>query len=453
MVATSFAAYSLSASRGLISALDYLRRWRARGSRQTGFGVVEHQVGAGGDGDRLTAIAAASLCRPWAARISAVPRARRSPSLGCGRRGVHFRWRDGRLRRPDLERVRPCEQGGGLTGVGADAKGVQPFQAVRKCGSAATGSPSIDSMIPANSSVSISPCRRPRSATTWRASASIVRALSGRPRSSSSTARQRSDVASSEGAAVVIRCIRTTSRHRPPALGTGLGPHSAAPGAAPSAAVICRWSPPWRAAMSASKRSTSQSPIRPSRARAPARTRCALASPAGSLRRPNSSMAPCSRASTSQRSGGVDDELTPIAGRPRRQGLVGDAVEFIHQRRTRGDVTRGQERLAADEQKFGVERLVGCGQGRAASRLVAGGDQFVTVEGAAGRREVAARGPESEFTGVLVQRAKLDAVAVGGFQMPGDHLVGVERHARATRVTQSASRSWRSARSDFKSRR
>ena len=183
-----------------------------------------------------------------------------------------------------------------------------------------------------------------------------MRALSGRPRSSSSTARWRNDVASRDGAAVVIRCIRTTSRHRPPALGTGLGPHSAALGAAPSAAVICRWSPLCRAAMSASKRSTSPSPTRPRRTRAPARTRCALASPAGSA-------ATAELVDGALQAGvdlqqplrlGVDDELTPVAGRPRRQRIAGDAFEVVDEWRARCDVARRQEGFAADEQQLRV---------------------------------------------------------------------------------------------------
>ncbi len=59
--------------------------------------------------------------------------------------------------------------------------------------------------------------------------------------------------------------------------------------------------------------------------------------------------------------------------------------------------------------------------------------KLVAVEGAAGRRGVVARGPQREIAGVLVERAELDAVGVRRFQMPRDHLVGVERHAGSAR--------------------
>ena len=175
-------------------------------------------------------------------------------------------------------------------------------------------------------------------------------------------------------------------------MGTGLGPHNAAFGAAPSAAVIWRWSPPCRAAMSASKRSTSASPI--SAESGPG----ARAHPVclGQSRRVpattelvDGALQACVDLQQPLRVG-VDDELTPVAGRPWRQRLAGDAVEVVDERCTGGDVTGGEEGLAADEQQVGMHRAVGDGKGRAASRLGARRDQLVTVEGAACRREVAA---------------------------------------------------------------
>ena len=232
-----------------------------------------------------------------------------------------------------------------------------------------------------------------------------------------------------------MRCIRTTSRHRPPALGTGLGPHSAALGAAPSAAVICRWSPPCRAAISASKRSTSRV-ADPAESGPGARAHpVCLGQPRGipaTAELVDGALQSCVDLQQSLRVG-VDDELAPVARRPRRQRLAGDAVEVVDERRTGGDVAGGKEGFAADEQQLGVDRLVGGGKGCAARRLSASRDQLITVEGAAGRGQVAACRSESESTGVLVGSAKLASVAVGGFQMPGDHLVGVERHARSTR--------------------
>ena len=56
------------------------------------------------------------------------------------------------------------------------------------------------------------------------------RAASMRPRSASSTAWQRSATDSTAGAPAVMRSTRTTSRQRPLARVTGLGPHRAAGG-------------------------------------------------------------------------------------------------------------------------------------------------------------------------------------------------------------------------------
>ncbi len=98
---------------------------------------------------------------------------------------------------------------------------------------------------------------------------SIDREMSNRPRRASSTAWQRIDVASTDGAAVVIRNKRITSRQRPPARGTGLGPHKAANGAAPSAALTRRRSPDARAATNARSSSASASPTRPNPANNP----------------------------------------------------------------------------------------------------------------------------------------------------------------------------------------
>jgi len=80
-----------------------------------------------------------------------------------------------------------------------------------------------------------------------------------------------------------------------------------------------------------------------------------------------------------------------------------------------------------------VDPLVGSCQRRAAGRLSACRDELVAVQGTAGRRGVMAGGPECESAGVLVECAELASIAVGGFQVPGDHLVGIERHARSAR--------------------
>ena len=139
----------------------------------------------------------------------------------------------------------------------------QPSYAARRCATAAAASPPTSSTIPANCSVSSSSCSRPSSVSVRRALRSIRRAASDRPRNASSTAWQRSDVASTAGDPVVMRSSRTMSRHRPPARDTGFGPQSAACGAKPSVAVMRRRSFAARAAVSASSSTASHSANRP----------------------------------------------------------------------------------------------------------------------------------------------------------------------------------------------
>ena len=78
-------------------------------------------------------------------------------------------------------------------------------------------------------------------------------------------------------------------------------------------------------------------------------------------------------------------------------------------------------------------RGVGIGKRCASCCLSARGDELVAVECAARRCDVMPRRPQGQIVGVLVDVAEFESVGVGGFQMPGDHLVGVESHARAAR--------------------
>ena len=64
-------------------------------------------------------------------------------------------------------------------------------------------------------------------------------------------AEQKGPIASTPGAPCVMRSTRTTSRHRPLARVTGLGPDNAASGAPASTAFTRRSSPARRAAASA----------------------------------------------------------------------------------------------------------------------------------------------------------------------------------------------------------
>ena len=226
----------------------------------------------------------------------------------------------------------------------------RPSYAARSGAIAAAGSPAMSSTMPVKRSVSSRPWRRPSSSSDARADASIERDTSKRPRSASSTAWQRIDVASTDGDAVVMRRRRTTSRQRPPARATGLGPNSAACGAAPSTAVTRRRSSAARAAPSARSSTASASPTRPSRASRPARTWCALASPAPSPSACSVSAAPvAARRRRRSPSGSVSPTSwaskhaaqAPSCGR-RRPSLR----QLLHQRRAADDVARREEALA-----------------------------------------------------------------------------------------------------------
>jgi hypothetical protein len=101
--------------------------------------------------------------------------------------------------------------------------------------------------------------------TISRADAIMRRAASVRPRSASSTPWQESATASTAGAPWVMRSTRTTSRQRPLARVTGLGPHSAASGAIASTVFARLRSSTRRAAASARSSAASQAPTRPRR--------------------------------------------------------------------------------------------------------------------------------------------------------------------------------------------
>ena len=143
-----------------------------------------------------------------------------------------------------LREQRAAEQRRGLRRVDAEAELAQTRRTPpRRQRSAAAASPSSSSMSPAKTSASSSRCVMPSSSTICRDDAIMRRAASVRPRSASSTAWQRSATASTAGAPCVMRSTRTTSRQRPLARVTGLGPQSAASGAPASTALARRRSP------------------------------------------------------------------------------------------------------------------------------------------------------------------------------------------------------------------
>ena len=128
---------------------------------------------------------------------------------------------------------------------------------------------------------------------------------------------------------------------------------------------------------------------------------------------------------------GVDDELAPVADRPRRQRFSRDALQVVDQRRPRGHVTRGQERLTSHQQQLGMQCGIRGGERGAPRRLGARGHQFVTVERAARRRQVASRGSQGEFGAVRITQPEIRSIALRCFQVAGDHLVGFERQVGA----------------------
>ncbi len=129
-----------------------------------------------------------------------------------------------------LRQNRSRQQGGRLAGVGADAEGVQPFQCGPEVG---LGGDRValhrldDSgeQLGLHQPVAQAEVRdRPGGLGQHRPG------LVGRPAQRFEHGLAAHDVASTAVRPVVMRSTRTTSRQRPPARGTGLGPHSAACG-------------------------------------------------------------------------------------------------------------------------------------------------------------------------------------------------------------------------------
>ena len=273
---------------------------------------------------------------------------------------------------------------------------MSPSYAARSGPIAAAGSPAISSTMPVRYAVSSSPWRRPSSSSVARDDASIERDTSNRPRSASSTAWHRIDVASTDGDAVVMRRRRTTSRQRPPARATGLGPNSAAWGAAPRTAVTRRRSSTARAAPSARSSSTSASPTRPEAREQPGPHLVGLG-----LAGPVAELLQHLRRAGRERLGahepvgiGEPDELGLEAlGPGAERGIVaGLGAQFLHERSRRRDVARREHALARDQQQVGTRGGVGLGEQRErAARERAGRGEVVAAERAIGGASTAAR--------------------------------------------------------------
>ena len=273
----------------------------------------------------------------------------------------------------------------------------------------------------------------PSSSTMRRDDASIRRAASVRPRSASSTAWQRSATASTAGAPCVMRSTRTTSRQRPLARVTGLGPHSAASGAPASTAFERRRSRARRAAASARSSAASQAPTLPRRASASACTECAFASPAASPAAASAVGRGRDRVGgRAQRLRiGERGELAGEAGVPRAQArrVAGEAAELVDRPRRRADVAGGEQRLAPVEGQVGARGIRRVEPIERASEQARRQRQVVARERApAGRREVARR-PLAERPTLRVERAELAQVLVRLLEVPADRLVVLDRVA------------------------
>ncbi len=273
-----------------------------------------------------------------------------------------------------------AEQRRGARRVDAEAEIAQPVVGAAQARSAAAASPSSSSMRPAKTSASSSRCVMPSSSTILRADAIMRRAASVRPRSASSTPWHASATASTAGAPCVMRSTRTTSRQRPLARVTGLGPHSAASGATASTALARRRSPARRAAASARSSAASQAPTLPSRASAGAWTKCAFASPAASPSAASSSAAAATASAVAcSACGAVSTVSWPAkqvcqardAGRGWSRRRRGDGIadpfpnacpreapQLVDRRRRWTDVAGGEQRLAPVEREIGARGIV-----------------------------------------------------------------------------------------------
>ena len=290
----------------------------------------------------------------------------------------------------------------------------------------------------------------PSSSTSLRDDASMRRAASVRPRSASSTAWQRSATASTAGAPCVMRSTRTTSRQRPLARVTGLGPQSAASGAPASTALARRRSPARRAAASARSSAASQAPTLPRRASACACTECALASPAAS---PSAASVAAAAATASAVACSAWDAVS-TASWPAKQVCHGargvpsraaKRAELVDRAAAAGpDVARGEQRLAPVERQVGARRIVGVEPVERAPEQARRERQVVARQRApAGGGEVA-RGALAERAAARVERAELAQVLVRLLEVPADRLVVLERVADPR--SRSSRRSARAAR-------
>ncbi len=147
-----------------------------------------------------------------------------------------------------------------------------------------------------------------------------------------------------------------TSRHRPPARGTGFGPHSAASGAPASTSFTRRCSRARRAAVRAWSKAVSQSPIRPRRARHPARTVWALASPAASCSSASFSRGRAHRGFDLVKALGIGEhrKLAVETRAPGREtgGIACGFLQLRNRTRRRNHVACGQQRLTASHQQL-----------------------------------------------------------------------------------------------------
>ena len=335
---------------------------------------------------------------------------------------------------PTLCQERAAEQRRGTRRIDPEPVVAQVHRTQRAgCCSAAAVSPSISSISPAKTSVSRSPCVMPSSSTIRREEAIMRRAASVRPRSASSTAWQRSATASTAGAPWVMRSTRTTSRQRPLARVTGLGPHRAASGAFASTAFERRRSCARRAAASASvERGLARTDLAEPRERERVhRMRLRLAGPVACRRQLRGRGRDRVGRGTQRLRVGEHRELAGEARVPGAQAIraAREAAELVERLCGGADVAGGEQGLAPVEGQVGTRRIGSVEPLERAPEQARRQRQIVARERPPPRRREVARRALAERAPLRVDRAQLAQVPVRLLEVPADRLVVLDRLA------------------------
>ena len=233
-----------------------------------------------------------------------------------------------------------------------------------------------------------------------------------------------------------MRSTRTTSRQRPLARVTGLGPHSAASGAPASTVFarrrIARACAPPRAPV---ERRLARADLAEPRERLRVHeVRLRLAGGVaergqlpGRGRRPPppSSCRFCGAVSA------VSCPAKQVCQARSRASVRSEAVELLDRRRRRTDVAGREQRLAPVERELGARGVVGLEALERAAEQAGGERHVVARERAAAGRGETLRGAFAEPAAARVERAELAQVLVRLLEMPADRLVVLGRAGRA----------------------